>query len=140
MADNAIIVIDGIRILSDLESEYERKHSEWKIQCSAVHARFKKKTSRTKKKGKEYEYTIWYEEQPGDGLKSIGKEEPDYSKYYPPEPKPSGFIEFQEYVQEYEGHLLLTERYYQNYKTIFKDCLVFRLAECLNNNHPLIGR
>jgi hypothetical protein len=28
MADTLIIVIDGSRILSDLESEYEREHSE----------------------------------------------------------------------------------------------------------------
>jgi hypothetical protein len=47
MPDTAIIVIDGSRNLAKLDSEYERKHSEWHLLCLAVRAGFKKKTSRT---------------------------------------------------------------------------------------------
>lgn len=133
MADTPIIVIDGSRILAKLDSDYERKHSEWHLLCSAVRAGFKKKTSRTIKNGKEYEYTNWYMEQPGGGLKSVGKEEPDYSKYYPSEPKPLIMFKF----QEYWGHVLLEEKDYIANQTLFRDCLVFKLEECMNYIHPL---
>jgi hypothetical protein len=133
MADTPIIVIDGSRNLAKLDSEYERKHSEWHILCSSVRAGFKKKTSRTIKNGKEYESTNWYMEQPGGGLKSVGKEEPDYSKYYPPESKHAYSLKF----QEYEGHVLLEEKDYMANQALFRDCLAFRLEECMNFIRPL---
>jgi len=133
MADTAILVIDGSRILAELNHQYERNRYEWEIQCSAVKARFKQKTSRTTKNGKVYESTNWYEEQPGGGLKSVGKEEPDYSKYYSPEPKPVYSFGF----NEYDGHVILEEKDYKANQALFRDCLAFRLEECVNFSHPL---
>lgn len=133
MADTQIIVIDGNHILARLDSEYERKYSEWQLLCSAVRAGFKKKTSRTIKNGKEYESTNWYMEQPGGGLKSVGKEEPDYRKYYPPKPKPACSFGF----QRYDEHVLLEKKDYEANLKLFKEYLAFPLEECQNRIHPL---
>jgi hypothetical protein len=133
MTGTAIIVIGGSRILANLDSNYQRAYSEWHAQCLAVHARFKKKTSRTVKNGKEYESTNWYEENGNGGLKSVGKEEPDYKKYYPPEPKRRYSFPF----RGYDGHALLEEKDYNANQVLFLDCLAFPLEECTNRIHPL---
>jgi hypothetical protein len=133
MAGAAIIVINGQEVLAGLDESYKWKLEEWKGKCASVRAGFKQKTSRSKKNGKVYESTNWYEEQPGGGLKSVGKEEPEYSKYYPPEPKPP--ISFN--YREYEGHVLLEEKDYTANQKLFKDCLAFNLELCRNTSHPL---
>lgn len=133
MNDTPIIVIDGSRILRSLDLEYQRKCSEWHAQCQAVHARYKKKTSRTVKNGKEYESTNWYVENGNGGLKSVGKVEPDYKKYYPPEPKRSFSFSFREYA----GDVLIEQKDYNSNQAIFRNCLAFPIEACLNLNHPL---
>jgi hypothetical protein len=133
MTGRAIIVIDGGRILANLDSEYQRKCSEWHGLCQAVHARFKKKTSRTTKGGKVFEYTNWYEENGNGGLKSVGKEEPDYKKYYPPDPKRSFSFSF----REYGGDVLLEEKDYNANQSLFRNCLAFPIEACLNLTHTL---
>jgi len=131
-AENKIIIVGGAPVLASLNREYNWKYGEWKNQCASVHARFKKKTSRSQKNGKEYEYTNWYEETAA-GLKSVGKEEPDYSEYYPPEPKPA--VTFK--AAEYNGHLILEHKDYEANSKLFKDCLIFSLEDCKNLLHPL---
>ena len=129
-----IIVINGHEVLAGLDESYKWKLEEWKGKCASVRAGFKQKTSRSKKNGKVYESTNWYEEQPGGGLKSVGKEEPDYTKYYPPEPKPPILFKY----REYDGHVLLEEKDFTVILALFKDCLVFRLDDCKNLIHPCI--
>ena len=132
MADTAIIVINGAPVLDNLNSEYAWKHEQWINECASVRARFHKKTSRSQKGDKIYEYTNWYQET-GSGLKCIGKEEPDYSKYYSPEPKPA--ISFQS--PGYGEHIVLSQKDYEANQKLFNDCLVFKLEGCLNYIHPL---
>ncbi len=102
MAGTAIVIIRGASVIASLNREYTWKHQEWEGMCASVRASFKKKTSRMVKGDKEYEYTKWYRMK-GDcnGLECVGKEEPDYKQYYPPEPKPA--VSFK--GAEYEGHL-----------------------------------
>ncbi|KAB2942397.1 MAG: hypothetical protein MPEBLZ_04510 [Candidatus Methanoperedens nitroreducens] len=131
MADMAIIVINAKTILADLDRKYQCQMVEWKSQCLSMHSNFKKKTSRSNKNGKSYESTAWYKIKPGGGLESVGKEEPDYSKYYPPEPKPAYSFKF----QKYEEHVILNIKDYEANLKLFKDCLAFNLELCRN---PLI--
>ncbi len=126
---NMVIIIGGAPVLAGLNREYDMNHRIWESQCAGVRASFKKKTSR---KGK-YEYTNWYREKSGGGLQSVGKEEPDYSKYYPPEPKPAHSFN----AQEYSGHLILEQKDYEANQKLFKDSLVFKLEDCQNFGHPL---
>lgn len=134
MADTTIIVINAKTILSDLDREYQCQMAEWKSQCLSVHSNFKKKTSRSNKNGKSYESTAWYKIKPGGSLKSVGKKEPDYSKYYPPEPKPA--YSFKSY--SWEEHVILNIKDYEANLKLFKDCLAFNLELCRNASHPLI--
>ncbi|MCX9011315.1 MAG: hypothetical protein OIN66_09350 [Candidatus Methanoperedens sp.] len=127
-----VIVIQGAPVLTGLYREFEWKHREWEAECNGVRARFKKKTSRSNKNGQIYEYTNWYEET-GSGLKSVGKTEPDYSKFYPPEPKLPYSFEY----NEYEGHIIISQKDYEANQKHFKDCLVFGLEEGLNRSHAL---
>lgn len=132
MGNTAIIIIRGAPILASANREYEWEHRQWEAECSGVRARFHKKTSRCKKGGKEYEYTNWYQET-GSGLKSVGKEEPNYAGFYPPEPKPPYSFK----AVEYDGHLMLEKKDYEGNLKLFKDCLVFELEDCKNFEHPL---
>lgn len=133
MVDTAVVVINASEVLTDLTRSYAWKLDVWQSNCASVRAGFKKKTSRTVKNGKEYESTNWYKIKSGGGLESVGKEEPDYEKYYPPKPEPAFTFKF----QEYEGHVILEEKDYEANKKLFKDCLAFRLEECRNFIHPL---
>lgn len=130
---NEILVINGYEDIVALEESYIQKHTIWGNECASVRAMFKKKTSRKEKNGKLYEYTNWYRETSGGGLESVGKQEPDYKKYYPPEPKPAYSFAF----KEYEGHVILEEKYYLENQKLFEECLAFRLEECQNRIHPL---
>lgn len=134
MADTAIIIINAKTILADLDRKYQCQMAEWKSQCLSVHSNFKKKTSRVIKSGKPYESTAWYKIKPGGGLESVGKEEPDYSKYYPPEPKPA--YSFKSY--SWEEHVILNIKDYEANLKLFKGCLAFNLELCRNVNHPLV--
>lgn len=129
IADTKIIVINGMRTITGLYREYEMEHDIWGNKCASVRASFKKKTSR---KGK-YEYTNWYREKSGGGLECVGKEEPNYTKYYPPEPKPPYSFE----VLEYEQHLIIGLKDYEANLKLFKECLAFGLEDCKNLTHPL---
>jgi hypothetical protein len=90
-------------------------------------------TSRTTKGGKVFEYTNWYEENGTGGLKSVGKEEPDYKKYYPPAPKAGYSFPYKEYGR----HVLLAEKDYNANQAVFRTCLAFPLDGCQNRIHPL---
>lgn len=133
MAESPIIVIGGSSVLRGLDSEYQNECSEWQARCQAVHARFKKKTSCDTRHEIVYEYTNWYEEQPGGNMKSVGKTEPDYKKYYPPEPKRGHCFSF----REYDGDVLLERKDYIASQAVFKRCLAFPIETCLNLNHLL---
>jgi hypothetical protein len=133
MADTAIVVINGYKVIHMLEEQYIQESVAWKVKCAAVRAGFKQKTSKTIKNSKGYESTSWYMVKPDGGLKSVGKEEPDYSKYYPPEPKPAYSFKF----QRYQDHIVLEEKDYLANQKLFEDCLVFALEECRNYSHPL---
>lgn len=129
-----VIIIGGIRVIEYLDSEYVRKHGQWECECAAVHTEFKQKTSRTRKNGKEYESTSWYRINPDGSLKSIGKEAPDFKKYYPPEPKPPYSFEA---FKTRDGHIIIEQKDYQENQNLFEDCLVFSLPSCMNQTHPL---
>lgn len=128
-----IIVIDVHQVIASLEESYTMQHTIWGNECASIRAGFHKKTSRSKKNGKEHESTNWYMDTPAGGLKSVGKEEPDYTKYYPSEPKPSISFKF----QRYGDHILLEEKDYQENWKLFKDCLAFPLKMCVNRAFPL---
>lgn len=133
MADTEIIVINARDVIATLNRNYERERHEWECKCAGVRASFKKKKSRKEKNGTVYEYTNWYRETSGGGLESVGKQEPDYAKYYPPEPRPA--ISFK--CKEYEGHVLLDEKDVMENQELFKKYLAFRLDDCRNLAHPL---
>ncbi len=133
VAETPIIVINASPVLASLNRSYQYKLDDWKAKCASIRAGFHKKTSRSQKNGHVYEYTHWYIEKPGGGLQIVGKEEPDYTKYYPPEPKSECSFK----ADEYEGHLIMDEGDYLENQKIFKDCLAFPIEECENFNHPL---
>lgn len=128
-----VIVINGMQILASLNRGYEFNHDQWASQCAAVRAGFKKKTSRSTKNGKVYKTTLWYKLKSGGGLESVGKNEPKYEEYYPPEPKPGYDFE----VLDFEKHLIISQKDYEVNQKLFKDCLVFSLEDCKNMMHPL---
>lgn len=133
MADTAIVVINAYNVIAGLEEQYIREHTTWGNQCAIVRRGFRQKTSRSVKNDKEYESTIWYKVNLDGSLESVGKEEPDYSKYYPPEPKPTYSFKF----QRYQDHIILEEKDYTANQTLFRACLAFALEECRNYIHPL---
>lgn len=128
-----VIIINAAPILEELDADYLDERLRWEQQCKVIEGQFRKKTSRSVKNGKEYEYTGWYQIKPDGGLESIGKDAPDFKKYYPPEPKPKYLFKF----KEYDGNVILDEKDYLANQKTFKECLVFMLEECLNYTHPL---
>ncbi|MDD3840091.1 MAG: hypothetical protein PHP06_05900 [Clostridia bacterium] len=135
-----IIVIDGLRVIQLMDSEYGIEHMTWERACAEIRKRFRQKTSRSIKNGTEYESTRWYQMLPGGGMKSTGSaEEPDYKKFYSPEPEPR--YRFPVWISEHclhtDEHIIVDEKDYRDNEKLFKDCLVFELDDNLNYLHPL---
>ncbi len=129
-----VIVIGGGEIINSMDREFTIDLSMWGDQCAAIKAGFKQKTSRMQKGEKTYEYTKWYRIKGDGGLECIGDREPDYRQYFPPEPKQK--YDFK--VRHYEGgHILIDSKDYEGNRSLFKDCLAFRLEDCQNYLHPL---
>ena len=65
-----------------MEANYlqENTISERERTLHKIKASYRHKTSRTVKKGVKYEYTYWHRIKPDGGLKSLGKEEPDWNE------------------------------------------------------------
>lgn len=138
--ENKLIVIDGLRVIQLLDIEYGIEHMTWERSCTQIKKSFKKKTSRSTKNGKKYESTRWYQVHEDGSMQSTGSpEEPDYSKFYSPEPKLKyGFtIWVTESRLHGDEHIVIEEKDYKDNLKIFKDCLVFRLSKCENYMHPL---
>jgi len=135
-----LIVINGMEVLQSLDSEYHIEHSTWERSCDLIRKSFRRKTSRSIKNDKEYETTRWYRVMPDGSMKSTGSsEEPDYSEFYTPEPKPSyGFTVWVPDIRIHrDEHIVIEEKDYKENLKIFKDCLVFKLENCENYMHPL---
>ena len=130
-----IVVVNGTDIIEELQRDYRFAVTTWGADCFKIRNSYMMKTSRSEKKGVEYEYTNWYKRNPDGGLTIHGKEEPDYQKLYPPEPEPVIKFPYWTYAdRDYapSEHLILTEKDYKENESMFSKCLVFRLTDCIN--------
>ena len=135
-----VVVIEGLRVIESLDSEYLIEHLTWERACAHIRNSFRQKTSRSVKNGKEYETTRWYRVHEDGSMKSTGSaEEPDYSKFYSPEPKPRyGFkVCILNPILRGKEHIVIEEKVFLENQKLFKDCLVFKLSDCQNRIHEL---
>ena len=132
-----IIVINGSAAIEKIESEYRYELADWERQCAGIRASYRMKTSSMEKNGKIYEYTKCYRNKPEGGLECVGKEMPDFDKIMPPEPQSPITFEYWEYREYPDKHIVMSGKDWKANKELFKDSLVFKLADCQNKQHNL---
>lgn len=126
-----IFIVDGIREINAIKWEYSRDLSDWQTTCWNIKNSYVQKTSRVKvnQAGDTKKYMNWYQ-QIGSGLKSVGKEEPNYESLYPL--KPADPISFQ-FDSINNTHILLTRSDYEIHQDVFRECFAFPFSELIKD-------
>ena len=128
-----LFIVDGMEIINSEISDYHYKIQVWEDRCNGILYSFNTKTSRVstnKSKDNFKEYTYWYQQLSGGGLKSCGKERPDIESMYPP--KPEYPIKFGYKVINLK-HIIILEADYKNNAEVFGlDCYIFPYTAILS--------
>lgn len=118
-----IFIVGGLQVLNTRIADYNHDLREYQYRCQAIRDSYIQKTSTVKTTaGNIKNYENWYMILPNGGLKSVGKDEPNYKELYPTMPlKPPT----PQHEQVNGGNIIISADSFKVFKKDFTKCFCF---------------